>query len=201
MPFFATVLQALVASPSDPVEERRAVQQALQTYNVDNSEESGVVFLPLLHEEHCYPLQGKRPQALVNEQIVDRSDLVVAIFRTRIGTPTGEAESGTVEEIERLLAASKLVMAYFHVGAVPIADIDPEQLRRLSGLKARLRDAGLVGDYDSVGELQAKLPRHLRRVVRDYYSHLRPVDESQQEYLAEQARQAATNLLLSVRSG
>jgi hypothetical protein len=199
VPFVATVLHVLVASPSDPVEERRAVQQALQTYNVDSSEETGVVLLPLLYEDRCYPLQGDRPQALVNQQIVDRSDLVVAIFKASIGTPTGVAASGTVEEIDRLLAAGKPVTAYFHDGAIPITDIDLEELGRLNDLQGRLRDAGLVGDYDSPGDLREKLPRHLRRLVRDHYPHLRPVDESQRQELARLAKEAATELLLSVR--
>ena len=43
---------------------------------------------------------GERAQAIINRQIVKDSDLVVAIFWTRIGTPTGVAQSGMIEEIE-----------------------------------------------------------------------------------------------------
>jgi hypothetical protein len=44
--------------------------------------------------------------------------LLVGIFWTRIGSPTGEADSGTLEEIERVGNAKKPIMLYF--SKVPI---------------------------------------------------------------------------------
>jgi hypothetical protein len=38
---------------------------------------------------------------------------LIGVFWTRVGTPTGIAESGTLEEIERVAAEGKLVMLYF----------------------------------------------------------------------------------------
>jgi len=51
-------------------------------------------------ETHSYPATGERPQGIINRQIVDSGHLLIGIFGNRVGTPTGEAQSGTIEEIE-----------------------------------------------------------------------------------------------------
>jgi hypothetical protein len=56
---------------------------------------------------------GERPQAIINRQLVDDADLLFAVFSTRLGSPTGVAESGTAEEIERLRGMQKPVLVYF----------------------------------------------------------------------------------------
>jgi hypothetical protein len=50
---------------------------------------------------------------VINRQVLADCDLLVAIFWTRIGSPTGSALSGTVEEIEKHLKAEKPAMLYF----------------------------------------------------------------------------------------
>ncbi len=50
---------------------------------------------------------GSRPQEVINSAIVDKCDLLVGIFWTRIGSPSGEADSGTIEEIELVAKAKK----------------------------------------------------------------------------------------------
>jgi hypothetical protein len=62
---------------------------------------------------HAHPEAGRRPQALINRQFADRADIVLAIFWQRLGSRTGKAVSGTVEEIERAQRRGKPVMVYF----------------------------------------------------------------------------------------
>ena len=59
---------------------------------------------PVGWETHSVPELGDRPQAIINRQILRESDLLIAVFWTRIGTATGAHPSGTVEEIEEHLA-------------------------------------------------------------------------------------------------
>lgn len=63
-------------------------------------------------------------------QLVDKCDMAVGVFWTRLGTPTDLAASGTVEEIERLGQADKIVMLYFSRAKV---DLEAD-LRELPGL-------------------------------------------------------------------
>jgi len=54
-----------------------------------------------------------RPQAILNRQIVDSGHLLIGIFGNRLGTPTGKAQSGTIEEIEEFRKTGRYVALYF----------------------------------------------------------------------------------------
>jgi len=41
---------------------------------------------------------GDRPQAIINKQLVDDADILVAVFWTKLGTATGAAMSGSVAQ-------------------------------------------------------------------------------------------------------
>jgi len=60
-----------------------------------------------------YPDLADRAQAVPNRQIIDKSKIIVAIFWSRFGTPTGVADSGTQEEILRAATLGRKVMVYF----------------------------------------------------------------------------------------
>src|SRR5260370_5649567 len=107
MPFPAIAYRVMTASPGDVQPERKIVRDVIYEWNAIHSAKTGVILLPTGWETHSIPLMGDRPQALINEQVLVHSDLLVAIFWTRIGTPTGAAPSGTLEEIEEHLAAGK----------------------------------------------------------------------------------------------
>jgi hypothetical protein len=48
------------------------------------------------------------PQTVINQQVIDETDILVAIFWSRFGTPTGMADSGTEEEIRRSIKLSHM---------------------------------------------------------------------------------------------
>src|SRR5258706_12034364 len=107
MPYAASIFRVMIASPSDVQEERVIVQDVIADWNAVHAEDEAIVLLPLLWERDSAPLQGDRPQGLINKQVLEKADVLVAIFWTRIGSPTGKAPSGTVEELREHLAADK----------------------------------------------------------------------------------------------
>jgi hypothetical protein len=90
----AIVLSVLVSSPSDVAAECATVLTAIRDWNSSHSRDLGIVLEPVQWQTHAYPESGDRPQALINKQIVDESDMVVAVFGHRIGTATGAGLSG-----------------------------------------------------------------------------------------------------------
>ena len=99
MGYNASVFNVMIASPSDVASERSIVREVIYDWNAVHSEEKSMVLLPVESESHSSPEMG-RPQEIINRQTVDKCDLLVGIFGTRIGTDTGEYDSGTIEEIE-----------------------------------------------------------------------------------------------------
>ena len=65
---------------------------------------------PVKWELYATPgLQG-RPQAMINAELVPISDLLVAVFRSRAGSPTGKGMFGTIEEIREFMRLDKHVL-------------------------------------------------------------------------------------------
>jgi len=131
-----------------------------------------MILEPVQWQTHAYPESGDRPQAIINKQIVDESDMVIAVFGHRIGTATGIAQSGTIEEIERLRDKGKLVAVYFSSGPVP-RDHDPEQLRRLNEYRESLKENTLYWNFQSTEDLYRLISQHLARSVSRIYQDLR----------------------------
>jgi len=167
----AIVLQVLVSSPSDVTAECATIISAIRDWNSSHSATLGIILDPVQWQTHTYPESGDRPQAIINRQIVDESDLVVALFGHRIGTATGNAQSGTIEEIERLRDAGKLVLVYFSNAPVP-RNHDPEQLRKLKQYRESLQQNTLYRDFESSEQLYRYLLQHLAQSVPRIFQKL-----------------------------
>ena len=161
MSFEAIVYKVLISSPSDVIEERRFIPEIIHSWNEFNSEVFGVVLLPVMWETHSTPEMGERPQAIINKQIVEGSDILIGTFWTRIGTKTGVSESGTVEEIEEFIKSGKPTLIYFSLRPVIPDSIDLEQYERLKEFKQKCEQEGLIDNYSTIEDLRNKLVRHL----------------------------------------
>jgi hypothetical protein len=166
MPFSSTVFSVLIASPSDVPNERSAIAESLHEWNSLNASDTSIVLLPVMWESHSAPYMGDRPQAIINEQVVRNCDMIIGAFWTRLGSPTGIEDSGTVEEIKWFLKQKKPVMLYFSKAAVNVDEIDTSQLEKLKDFKKSIRDQGIQTQYSSVGELKQLLSRHLTIIVK-----------------------------------
>jgi hypothetical protein len=162
MSYTATVFKCMIASPSDVAAERSVVREVLHEWNVVNADARKVVLLPVGWETHSVPEMGDRPQSIINKQVLRGCDLLVGVFWTRIGTATGEYESGTVEEIEEHLAAGGHAMLYFSAAPVVPDSIDADQYARLQAFKKSCRDRGLLESYVDISDFRAKLHRQLQ---------------------------------------
>lgn len=163
-PRTATVIRVLIASPSDVTEERKLLTEVVNDWNAANSAARGIVLLPIKWESHAYPATGDRPQGILNEQIVDDCDILIGVFWWRLGTSTGVAASGTVEEIERLKSRGKEVMLYFSSAPLP-QDHDPEQWKSLKAYQNVVRKDTLCGEFKTADELYRLSSRHLASVI------------------------------------
>ena len=164
MPSNQLVYRCLVISPSDVDEAREEIFRTCQRWNAQVGGGLQARLEPVAWESHAVPELGGHPQKLFNPE-VDSSDLAVAVFWTRLGKATDTHASGSVEEIERMLAAGKPVLIYFCEAPVPPKQIDPAQLASLADFKKDLYAKGIVDKYTTTGELAANLTLHLTSVI------------------------------------
>jgi len=165
MSYRAVVYRVMLASPGDVSTERRVAAEVIHEWNAIHSNDRHIVLIPVGWESHASPAMGDRPQAVINRQILRDSDLLVAIFWTRLGSPTGASVSGTVEEVEEHLQAGKPAMIYFSSAPVRPDSVDDQQYSALRSFKEECRRRGLVEEYESISEFREKFARQLAQTV------------------------------------
>jgi len=161
MSYDARVFNVMIASPGDVASERNIAREVIHEWNAVHSRAREIVLLPVGWESHSSPEMGNKPQEIINSQILDKCDLLVGVFWTRIGTSTGEYVSGTVEEIEKHVNAGKPVMLYFSDQPAHLDSVDPEQYAKLKEFKASCQSRGLYESYDSYSDFKEKFYRQL----------------------------------------
>jgi hypothetical protein len=166
MSFKGEIFRVLIASPSDLEEERQVATDAVNEWNATHSRAESVVLLPVKWETHSVPETGVRLQGALNKQFVDDCDILVGMFWTRLGTHTGVAESGTIEEIDRFTSAGKPAMLYFSRRLIDPTTIDLKQHEKLREFKSATQRTAITGTFSDTDELRALLGRHLMAQVR-----------------------------------
>jgi hypothetical protein len=169
MSFEARVLLVLIASPGDTADARDAVERTITSWNRDRARSERVVLTPLRWEADAVPELGGDGQEVINRQLVEECDIVVALFHSRLGVPTARSASGTAEEIDRARDRGVPVHVYFSEMPIP-RSVEPSELERLNQFRSGLQGAGLLGSYASLDDLSAKVRTALERDVRDLIS-------------------------------
>src|SRR5687767_6621459 len=102
VPFNAQVLTVMIASPGDVEQQRDVVERVIYDWNRSgNAQARGVVLLPMRWEMDAVPVMFRGDgQQVINEHLVAKADVVIALFHTRLGSATSRHVSGTVEELE-----------------------------------------------------------------------------------------------------
>lgn len=159
------VYRVMIGSPSDLAKERRAATDAVNEWTALHADAAGAVLLPVKWETHATPRSGVRPQSAINDQLVDRCDILVGMFWTKLGTATDVAASGTVEEIDRFVAAGKPAMLYFSRRKIAKDKVDPKQAAKLKKFKAATYKKSLVGSFANSADLKRVLLRDLTRQI------------------------------------
>jgi hypothetical protein len=164
-------LRVLIGGPSDV--NREAIRSAVIRWNELFSEVLGITLEPRMDTHDVSPALGASAQSIVNNQLVDKADLLIATFWTRGGTPTKTAMSGTLEEIQRLVDRGDgvRVMVYRLRTPVDPSAMDITQLTRMQDIYRSLQSSGYIVDVDSMDQL-------CERLLKDLTSKVQQLSES-----------------------
>ena len=178
-----TEVDIFLASPTDVVAERESVEEAVEELNDNWQRQLGLRLNLILMEKDAVPGFGKYPQDVLNQQIPTQIQAFVAIFWSRIGTPTGRAQSGTVEEFERAYEQWKndprtiRVMLYFKTAPVPRKRIDPKQIEKVDEFKVWVDEhGGLYHEFESTDEFRKVIRKHLTKFAQEAAAQYRSKD-------------------------
>jgi hypothetical protein len=162
MPFSATAYRLLISAPGDVTKaDIRTVSEAIGRWNASYGQEFGAIVVPIHWGANSAAEHGGRPQASLNAQLVESADIVVALFWHRLGSETGAAESGTVEEIQEAGERGAYVAILHCARDYPQGEVDVGQLERLEAFFERMRPNSLMLNY---GDDQA-LAQHIEAII------------------------------------
>jgi len=163
-------LHLLISAPGDvPVQDMATIRKTISQWNLNLGRVVGLTVLPVSWTEHAIAEFGDRPQAILNNQIVEEADFAVALFYDRLGTPTGEADSGTAEEINVLVEAGKSVAVLVNSSPrPPLSGSALDERKLLSSYLEELREKALVFEYAHEGDLVGHLNNFLSRATAQF---------------------------------
>jgi hypothetical protein len=154
-----------LSAPSDVTEEHEIIDGIIRDWNLQHGRAMGVR-VELIHwRTHAYPAAGRRPQALINKQAFDKSDLVVGIFWSKFGTPTGRYGSGTEEELRRGMKKGKKVMVYFCRRPAPRTRL--LQRSKIEAFKQKLGLKALYWEYSDLSLFERDFRNHLAMAMQE----------------------------------
>ncbi|MGV9869636.1 hypothetical protein [Rhodococcus koreensis] len=169
MAYSALVVQMLISSPSDlPREHHEVITRAIRVWNGMHGRVYGIHFSPTDWNEGASPEFGPYPQAVLNEQIVDDSDVALVIFTDRLGSPTRDHPSGTAEEIDRMIKTGKDAAILLNNCPRPPSRGASDQQKRLDDYIAEVRKTAFTKDYDSTESLRQVIDNLLGRLASKY---------------------------------
>lgn len=79
----------------------------------------------------------------MNKQIVETSDLAVAVFWTKFGEPTEHYASGTEEEIETMISNGKQVFVYFLDKPISPSTLNSKEYKKIINFKKKYCGQGI----------------------------------------------------------
>ena len=178
-------INVLIASPGDLHEEREYLFQYLERkFRLASYEKLTQKRLIVNGWEDLSPQLGY-PQDIINEEIFERIDIIIAIFKYKLGSPTinknGEirALSGTVEELLHTLSErpdAPYGMAYFFNKA-PLISLDSEnyktveeQWNKLKEFKNDVRMRLLYGEYEDKNDLLESILVDIKNNIEKYFN-------------------------------
>lgn len=151
----------LLISPNDVIEERDSLSELVTSWNAHIGSALGTRVELLKWESHSTPDFGRPAQSILNDQLLDKCDLGVAIFWSKLGSATSEYPSGSVEEIYKLVEKGKPVVIYFCNRPIPQDKLRDNQFIRLQELKNTFEQQGLLAYYSDITELREQFQLHL----------------------------------------
>jgi replicative DNA helicase len=165
MPGKRDVYDVLIASPSDVRDEVKILVDTIYRWNNINSDKYSVFLNPVNWRTHSFPEMGGEPQKIINNQIVDKADILIGVFWSRIGTPTKDAESGTVEEINKFITNGKPALLYFSSKTIDPYAMDNAQFSKVKEIKDKYKSEGLIWEFSEIVEFKELIISHLTSTV------------------------------------
>lgn len=157
----------MISSPSDVMQECEIIKKTLENFS---HEISTYDFIANSWKNSAPIDSRKSAQQQINNTVLEDADIVIAIFGLKLGSPTENYESGTIEEIERHLAKGKFTCIYFIKRDISSLDMTPkmlEDIKKIMDFKAKIQKTRFYAQIDDLEELKSRVRKDLQYYVNN----------------------------------
>ena len=151
----------LISCHGDASDAVPIINEVVNEFNQQFTDALGIGIRTRYWKYSTFAESGGKPQDMLNKQIVEPSDLAIAIFKTRFGSPTEKYGSGTEEEIDKMISSGKQVFMFFDESPVKPSEIDHDQYKKVQEFKERYKDKGIYWTYSSPEEFKSIFRAHI----------------------------------------
>ncbi len=169
-------IKCFIASPGDTLEERNACENVFDEINHGLGSCLGFRLVSVRWEKDVYPSVGEYGQQVINQQTEGNYDMFIGIMKSRFGTPTPQAGSGTEEEFN--IAYDKFqneeignLFFYFGIPEESAYDLDIDQFKKVKEFKKKIEQDGVVTmQYQGLEDFKKQLKNNLE----NYFNKNKP---------------------------
>lgn len=164
MPSNKTHYNVFISHPSDVDKEVQITKDAIDHFNHLNRPFSDIFYDFVEWNTDVHPDSGGDPQSIINKQIAEDCDILIAILKQRYGNPTPRYDSGTEEEIFDALDAGKKVLLYCWD---PPRDFKPdgeEQFAKIAALKKKVSGRAVYSGFKDADDFKGQVEFALTRI-------------------------------------
>lgn len=182
-------IKVVIASPGDVKRERELIRSTILTTVNVWAKILNIEFEVIDWENSTYPSVGNYSQEVINNQFGGCIDLVIGAFWYRLGTPTPNFPSGTVEEIERAVNKQKEgeninVKLYYKSKPVPKKRLQESQLDAVHKWRDYWSKRGVYyWSFKESSDISDLITKHLGLYIERKYFIDENTNESTKKFL------------------
>lgn len=173
----STILKVVLSSPGDVSAERKVMEVVIDDLNRGIARERKLRLELLRWETDAYPgFHPEGPQGLIDPALkIEDCDILLGIFWKRFGTPTKEAQSGTMHEINRAIAQWQKsrrpqIMIYFKEGAAKLKTAEEHrQYSLVMEFKETFPPEGLYWHFKNATAFERQARNHLTHYLLQHF--------------------------------
>lgn len=187
--------KVILISPNDVDKEKKAIKKIINETNeiFKNSNKILELYTWDVDVSASYSLEG--PQRLIDSDLkIENSDIVIALFYKRFGSPVMDSKSGTEHEIKLAIDSFRkkgtpIIKIYFKKPLVNLDDLDESDLTQyklLQEFKKRASKKFFTKQFKFTNELESILRKELSKflIIKE---------KNRQELLQESFREIRNN--------
>ncbi len=156
----------LISCPGDIQEDIKIILDVTDEVNRRVGDHNQIYLVPMFWKNDAVPAAGASAQEIINKQLLNKADGVIALFWTKFGTPTDMYGSGTEEEIIKAINDKKDVLLFCCDKPIAPSLVNDAQYAKVVNFKNTYH--GLFASYSSEAELKSKLNAALTDLIFKY---------------------------------